>query len=116
MRHELKCDHDQFELILMGKKKFDVRFNDRDFQVGDILILHETYSSAFEMQHYGKPLMYTGQTLNCLVTHIMVGPLVPAWRVGEFPPSGVVIMSISGVFLQTNDDEVAAYKKLLGEK
>jgi len=39
--HELKCWPTFFDAIDKGKKTFEVRKNDRDFQVRDILILQE---------------------------------------------------------------------------
>ena len=41
VEHELKCHPIYFERIVSGQKKFEVRKNDRNFQVGDILILKE---------------------------------------------------------------------------
>jgi hypothetical protein len=40
-KHELKTWPDFFEAMVSGKKRFEVRKNDRDFQIGDILILKE---------------------------------------------------------------------------
>lgn len=37
--HELKILPEYFEPIESGKKKFEVRINVRDYQVGDTLIL-----------------------------------------------------------------------------
>ena len=39
--HDLKCWPEFFEAILNGTKNFDLRINDRGFQVGDRLLLHE---------------------------------------------------------------------------
>lgn len=40
--HELKTTSPYFQAILDGLKTFDVRYNDRDFQIGDYLLLVET--------------------------------------------------------------------------
>lgn len=40
--HELKCYSEYFSRIQSGQKTFEIRKNDRDYQVGDILILTET--------------------------------------------------------------------------
>lgn len=37
--HELKLDINYFEDVKSGKKNFEIRKNDRDFQIGDILEL-----------------------------------------------------------------------------
>ena len=39
--HELKIYPKYFEAILDGKKTFEIRKNDRDFQVGDSIVLKE---------------------------------------------------------------------------
>jgi ASC-1-like (ASCH) protein len=39
--HELKCRPEFFTRVASGQKTFEIRKNDRDFQVGDILILKE---------------------------------------------------------------------------
>ena len=41
MTHELKIYPKYFEAILDGKKSFEIRKNDRGFQVGDRVILKE---------------------------------------------------------------------------
>ncbi|MBY0545828.1 MAG: DUF3850 domain-containing protein [Candidatus Obscuribacterales bacterium] len=37
--HTLKCDAQYFDAVLSGKKNFEVRKADRDFQVGDTIVL-----------------------------------------------------------------------------
>lgn len=39
--HNLKCWLEPFEEIVQGKKRFEYRFNDRNYKVGDLLILCE---------------------------------------------------------------------------
>ncbi|GGD05615.1 DUF3850 domain-containing protein [Enterococcus wangshanyuanii] len=41
MVHELKIDREYFMAVLEDLKKFEIRYNDRDFKVGDIVILKE---------------------------------------------------------------------------
>jgi hypothetical protein len=41
MIHELKVWPEYFEEIFCNRKKFEVRKNDRNFQVGDLLYLRE---------------------------------------------------------------------------
>lgn len=39
--HELKCRPEYFQRIVSGQKTFEVRKNDRNYQVGDTLVLKE---------------------------------------------------------------------------
>lgn len=41
MNHELKTIPRYYEDVRSGKKNFEVRFNDRNFQIGDELTLRE---------------------------------------------------------------------------
>lgn len=41
MIHQLKCRKEYFGAIMSGNKKFEVRKDDRGFQVGDFLALNE---------------------------------------------------------------------------
>lgn len=41
MRHELKLREQFYGSVLAGLKTFEVRFNDRNYQVGDVLVLKE---------------------------------------------------------------------------
>jgi ASC-1-like (ASCH) protein len=40
--HYLKTETEYFQAVEKGKKKFELRNNDRDFEVGDIVYLEET--------------------------------------------------------------------------
>jgi Domain of unknown function (DUF3850) len=40
-KHELKTHPQYFQAVLDGKKTFEVRLNDRNYQVGDELLLKE---------------------------------------------------------------------------
>lgn len=49
-RHEIKCWSEYFWKIKSGLKNFELRFNDRDYQVGDILYIHEWDNFAEPMK------------------------------------------------------------------
>jgi hypothetical protein len=73
MIHELKTDPDVFQAVYDGNKNWEIRRNDRNFQVGDKLSLRETKSSGAEMRK-GHMLQYTGRRIEALVTFILNGP------------------------------------------
>lgn len=79
--HELKTDPDVFAMSYAGNKNFEIRKNDRDFQVGDLLILKETLFSGEQMKN-GMPLQYSGRILSRSVNYILPGGeygLDPEW-------------------------------------
>lgn len=41
MKITKKCDKDMFEMILSGKKKFEIRLGDVEIDEGDVLVLKE---------------------------------------------------------------------------
>lgn len=63
--HELKTWPVYYGFILAQKKTFDVRKNDRGFEVGDILHLREWNPDS---KHY------TGRSIRFKITYIMRGP------------------------------------------
>lgn len=84
--HELKTDPLVFEATWTGAKTFEIRFNDREFAVGDILVLRETESSGQAMKE-GAALVYTGRELRREVTHVLGGyGLADGWVCLSHPP------------------------------
>jgi len=74
MIHTLKTDSEVFQAVLLQAKTFEIRKHDRDFQVGDVLVLQETEHTGEEM-HNGAPLEYTRREYRAEVTHILDGPI-----------------------------------------
>lgn len=62
--HELQLWPSCFAAVLAGTKPFDVRENDCDFQVGDVLMLRE-YDPDYRE--------YSGRTLLRCVSHVLHG-------------------------------------------
>jgi uncharacterized protein YqfB (UPF0267 family) len=60
--HELKIWPEFFDAVLSGAKTFDLRKNDRDFQVGDVLKLREWAPAG----HF-----YTGKEVIALISYIL---------------------------------------------
>ncbi|MCB2406346.1 ASCH/PUA domain-containing protein [Hymenobacter lucidus] len=81
--HELKIWPACFAAVESGAKPFDVRQNDRNFQVGDVLLLRE-YEPETEQ--------YSGQTVLRAVSYVLLGGsfgLEAGWCVvgfGSLPP------------------------------
>ncbi|MFW2039314.1 DUF3850 domain-containing protein [Acinetobacter ursingii] len=70
--HNLKTDPEVFQAVVEGRKTFEIRFNDRDFKVGDELVLLETIYTGEQMKH-GKPLLYSGNELRKTVSYVLSG-------------------------------------------
>ncbi len=60
--HELKCTPEFFKAVFERDKNFEIRKNDRDFRVGDMLLLKEFTGSA--------PNPYTGEWCARYVVYI----------------------------------------------
>ena len=97
--HELKTWPEFFEQTRNGKKKFELRRNDRDFKVGDELLLKE-WDPAIEEPYGpgegGKYKGYTGRELLVRVDYVMDEGTVSSLTNTRHAP-GYVIMSISHV-------------------
>jgi ASC-1-like (ASCH) protein len=65
MIHELKIIPEYFQAIWDGKKPFEVRKNDRNYQVGDTVQLNE-----FDPKHQ----QYTGGCLYRTITYVLDNP------------------------------------------
>ncbi len=73
-QHELKTDPDVFQAVWDGLKTFEIRYNDRDYERGDTILLRETKHTGVEMKT-AAPLEYTGRTTNHRVTYVLHGPV-----------------------------------------
>ena len=74
-QHELKILPEYFEAIKKDEKNFEVRFNDRNYSKGDVLILREHDANG-----------YTGRTITAEVTYLLDNP--------AYCKEGYVIMAI----------------------
>jgi hypothetical protein len=82
--HHLKTWPEHFQAVKSGEKKAELRLNDRDFQVGDTLILEEfcpggteDFYDPREDDGHGTrehAPCYTGDSLEATVTHMLAGP------------------------------------------
>ena len=76
--HDLKCWPRDFEAIRAGTKLHEARKDDREYEVGDILRLHEWMPDdpdACDWTSGGEKIrgQYTKRTFDVLVTHITRG-------------------------------------------
>lgn len=99
MIHDLKCWRQGYDDIDSGKKEFEVRFADREFSVGDALLLRE-------WTPHGRGALggeYTGREMEVEVTYIYGASADaaarPIWlhggRQGEALTYPVVVLGIS---------------------
>lgn len=68
MIHELKILPEFFEAVTNGRKQFEIRKNDRDYKVGDQLVLREVDYVHNENSSVG--LFYTGDSYKAEITYI----------------------------------------------
>lgn len=76
--HYLKIHPNYFGAVCSGRKKFEIRYNDRDFQTYDTLVLQE---------YDPETNSYTGQEITKTITYILHGPTIGV-------ESGYCILSI----------------------
>ncbi len=71
--HELKTLPEYFKAVNLGVKMFEVRKNDRDFKVGDVLILREWLPT----EHCESTGQYSGRkierTIGCFIDGVQFG-------------------------------------------
>lgn len=65
-KHELKLDIKYFDDVRSGKKNFEIRKNDRDYQVGDILELKAWDKDSFVFWRATSPENHDDYWQTCL--------------------------------------------------
>jgi hypothetical protein len=91
--HELKTWPDCFAAVKAGRKPFDVRENDLNFQVGDQLVLRE-FDPDTET--------YTGKTVTRWVSYVLQGGVFgiePNWCVLGFSEQAPIPAGITDIRL-----------------
>lgn len=72
MIHELKILPEYFEAVASGRKQFEIRKNDRDFKVGDYIILRE-WGERYNFDEWPDFVAwrdYTGNSYKAEITYI----------------------------------------------
>lgn len=70
--HMLKTDPAVFQDVLDGSKTFEIRFNDRGYQIDDLIVLKETKFTGQQMKS-GQPLVYTGREIQKRISYVLSG-------------------------------------------
>ena len=93
MIHQLKTDPEMFDAVAAGTKTFEIRKNDRNYQVDDVLVLCKTLFTGAQMaphpEKMSAALVYTGEIILAQVTHILHGPmygLAEGWSIMSIQP------------------------------
>jgi hypothetical protein len=73
MVHVLNTFEKNFERIHSGKKRFEMRPNDKNYQEGDELMIKEVVSLSFHGAEQAVAT-YTGRIFHCRVDYILNGP------------------------------------------
>ncbi len=101
MIHELKCVPEFFEAVASGDKPFEVRRDDRRFEVGDVLQLKEFVTAALPVNP-GQS-RDTGRMIERRVTYVL--------RHADFPdgvPDGWCVLGLKPVTEPVEASEVVA--------
>ena len=89
MIHELKTHPQYFSVIFSGLKRFEIRKNDRNYQLRDELILKEFVPKGF-YEDGANDEQYTGRILHRRIDYILYG--------GQFGiEEGYCVMSLSSI-------------------
>jgi hypothetical protein len=89
--HDLKCWPQFYGDVESGAKPFEVRKNDRDYKVGDVLLLRE-WASCWR----GLDWSYTGRQCRRKVTYIL--------KAAPFVPPGYCVMGLAEVERETRSE------------
>ncbi len=70
--HELKIYPSHFGAVRLGVKTFEVRQADRDYQLGDVLVLREFDPDPHRRFRESEWTGYTGEQIRARVTYIYI--------------------------------------------
>lgn len=80
IRHQLKSHPDHFQSAWDRKKHAEIRFDDRGYREGDMLVIREWHPPVWG-EHHGT---FTGREITATITHISSFGQQPGYRVISF--------------------------------
>ncbi len=96
--HLLKCWPEFFKAVKSGEKTFEIRMNDREYQVGDVLIVSEydPSTSTYTREHVSRRVTYLTSAYQ--VEGYVVMSLIPAAIGSKWLPLVTNGVYLSGAF------------------
>jgi hypothetical protein len=91
--HTIKCKPEYFKHLLDGTKTSEIRQNDRDYKVGDTLLICEFDAKGFTRRDVVRKISH-------ILTDKFVG-LPPGWVCLSFEREFVGYVSDCGLFIKT---------------
>lgn len=58
IKHDLKILTQYYDDVMMGRKRFELRRNDRDYQVGDLFVLREWTGEEYTGRYFIQSISY----------------------------------------------------------
>ena len=88
MIHHLKCSEEYYILVADGIKNFEVRLADRDYHIGDVLIL-------CEVDDHGE---YTGRSITRTITYpLKLSVCAKFYETEQIEGHGLVVLGLREV-------------------
>lgn len=78
--HSLKIAPKYFEKVLSGEKTFEFRYNDRNYRVGDILILKEYNNNEFTGREISVQITYILDNFLGIQERYVILAIKPIWN------------------------------------
>lgn len=77
IKHDLKILPEYYEAVVFGRKRFEIRKNDRDFQVGDLFVLREWDGEKYTGRQFIQSIGY--MIKDCPEYGLMDGYCIFGW-------------------------------------
>lgn len=99
MIHELKIEKEYFEKIACGLKPYELRYNDRNYQIGDFLALNEVEKVPAPAK---VGCMNSGGAVNSYTGRCMMVQIIDIYKEDKFSmlKEGTVILSVLPCYVQ----------------